>query len=205
MGFLIHFTWGWICSFLGTLPFGTINVSIAEEAIQKGVRIALFMSFGAAIVVFFHSYVALSFYNILANNPEVERSIIMWCIPVFFLIGLYYLFKKNNIAPKPYKKAATAIGIAKGFIVGSLNLIPIPYYVFIGGYLHNAGQIKLAPEFIAAFSSGVLVGSFVVFAIYSKLGQYIRNKSEKLSAYASKIVGLIFIAIAISQALRYYW
>ncbi len=205
MGFLIHFAWGWICSFLGMLPFGTVNVAIAETAIQKGVKIALFTAIGASVVVFFHSYLALSFYNILANNPALERSIIIWCIPIFFIIGLYYIFKKNNKKPKPRKKGETVIGVAKGFMLGSLNLIPIPYYVFIGGYLHNEGLIKLAPEFIAAFSSGVIFGSFAVFALYAKLGQYIRNKSERLSDSASKIVGLIFIAIAISQAFRYYW
>jgi threonine/homoserine/homoserine lactone efflux protein len=187
------------------LPFGTVNVAIAETAIQKGMKIALFTGMGASIVVFFHSYLALSFYNLLANNPELERSIIMWCIPIFFIIGLYYIFKKNNKKPKPRKKGATAIGMAKGFMLSSLNLIPIPWYVFIGGYLHNAGQIKLAPEFIAAFSCGVIFGSFAIFALYAKLGQYIRNKSEKLSGYASKIVGVIFIVIAISQSLRYYW
>lgn len=205
MGFLIHFAWGWICSFLGTLPFGTINVSIAEAAIKKGMRIALFMSIGASIVVFFHAYLALSFYNILTTNPILERTIIVTCIPIFLIIGVYYLFKKNNTMPKPTTKAASAIGVAKGFMLGSLNLIPIPYYVFIGGYLHNSGQIKLNPEFIAAFGCGVFVGSFAVFALYAKLGQYIRHKSEKLSKYASKIVGIIFIAIAISQAFRYYW
>lgn len=187
------------------LPFGTVNVAIAETAIQKGMKIALFTGIGASIVVFFHSYLALSFYNLLANNPEREAAIIMWCIPIFFIIGLYYIFKKNDKKPKPRKKGETVIGVAKGFMLGSLNLIPIPYYVFIGGYLHNAGFIKLAPEFIAAFSCGVIFGSFAVFTLYAKLGQYIRNKSEKLSAYAGKIVGLIFIAIAISQAFRFYW
>jgi threonine/homoserine/homoserine lactone efflux protein len=187
------------------LPIGTVNVAIAETAIKKGMKIALFTGIGASVVVFFHSYLALSFYNLLANNPALERSIVMWCIPLFFIIGLYYIFKKSNKTPKPAKKGATVIGVAKGFMLGSLNLIPIPYYVFIGGYLHNAGQIKLAPEFIAAFSCGVIFGAFAIFALYAKLGQYIRNKSERLSSYASKIVGLIFIAIAISQAFRYYW
>lgn len=205
MGFLIHFAWGWICSFIGTIPVGTINVAIAEAAIKKGMRIALFMGIGASTVVFFHSYLALSFYNLLNNNPALERSIIIVCIPIFFVIGLIYLFKKNNPMPKPPGKGSTAIGIVKGFVLGSLNLIPIAWYVFIGGYLYNKGQIKLDPEFIAAFGCGVAFGSFSAFALYAKLGQYIRHKSEKLSRYASKIVGLIFIAVAISQAFRYYW
>lgn len=91
-------------------------------------------------------------------------------------------------------------------------MIAIPYYVFIGGYLHTSNyfeklgiNIRLEAKFIAAFAFGVVIGSFMVFIIYAKLGQVIKNKSEKLSRYASKIVGAIFIAIAISQAFRYYW
>jgi hypothetical protein len=107
--------------------------------------------------------------------------------------------------PLPTTKASNAIGFMKGFMLSTLNLIAIPYYVFIGGYLASAKVISLKPEFILAFAVGVVGGSFLVFFLYAKLGQYIKQKSEKLSLYASKIVGLIFISIAVSQAIRYYW
>lgn len=184
---------------------GTINVSIAEESIRRGVRAGIIMSLGAAFVEFFQAYVALSFFNILSTNPEVERTIILICIPIFLVIGFYFLMKKNTVQTTPHTKASNVIGFAKGAMVTTLNLIAIPYYVFLGGYLHSAGLIRLEPEFIAAFSVGVVGGTFLVFLIYAKLGQYIRKKSEKLSKYASKVVGAIFILIAISQALRYYW
>ena len=75
----------------------------------------------------------------------------------------------------------------------------------MGGYLASSNYISLKAQFIAAFASGVVLGSFMTFFIYAKLGQVVKRKSEKLSVYAGKIVGLIFIIIAISQALRYYW
>ena len=184
---------------------GTINVSIAEESIRRGVRAGIIMACGAAFVEFFQAYIALSFFNILSTNPEVERTIIVICIPIFLVIGCYYLFKKNSINPSPTTRASHVIGFAKGVMVTAFNLIAIPYYVFLGGYLHSAGLIRLQPEFVAAFSVGVVGGTFLVFLLYAQLGQYIRRKSEKLSLYAGKLVGMIFIAIAISQAFRYYW
>lgn len=205
MGFLIHFAWGWICSFFGTIPFGTINVSITEAAIQRGVKVGIFMGIGASIVEFFQSYVALSFFNILKTNQDIEETIIMICIPIFLAVGIYYLFKKNASLPKPTNKASNVIGFAKGFMLSMFNLIAIPYYVFLGGYLASSDYIILKPEFIAAFSAGVVVGSFIVFLLYAKLGQYIRKKSERLSLYASKIVGAIFIALALSQMVRFWW
>jgi len=205
LGFLTHFIYGCIGSFLGTLPMGTINVSIAEESIRRGVRAGIIMACGAAFVEFFQAYIALSFFNILSTNPEVERTIILICIPIFLVIGFYYFFKKNSTKIKPTTKASHVIGFAKGVMVTTLNLIAVPYYVFLGGYLHSAGLIRLDPEFVAAFSVGVVGGTFLVFLLYAKLGQYIRRKSEKLSLYAGKVVGLIFIAIAVSQAFRYYW
>jgi threonine/homoserine/homoserine lactone efflux protein len=205
LGFLLHFAWGWLCSFLGTIPFGTINVSITEAAIKRGVRVGLFMGMGASLVEFFQSYVALAFFNILTTNPKVERTIIITCIPIFLVIGIFYLTKKSKVMPKPTTRAANAIGMAKGIMLSLFNLLAVPYYVFLGGYLASSNYINLRPEFIAAFSSGVVAGSFMIFVLYAKLGQYIRNKSERLSRYASKIVGAIFIVIAISQAIRYGW
>jgi threonine/homoserine/homoserine lactone efflux protein len=205
LGFLTHFFWGWLCSFFGTIPFGTINVSIAEASIRRGVRAGIAMGIGASLVEFFQSYIALSFFNILSTNPAMERTIIVTCIPIFLVIGVYYFFKKNTAMPSPTSKASHVIGMAKGFMLSTLNLIAIPYYVFLGGYLHSANIIRLEPQFIASFALGVVAGSFLVFLLYAQLGQYIRQKSDRLSHYASKIVGLIFIAIAISQAFRYYW
>lgn len=205
MGFLIHLAWGWLCSFIGTLPVGTINISIAEMAIVRGTRVAIYMAIGAAVVEFFQAYVALTFYHILTHNPAMERTIILICVPIFLLIGIYYLLKKKHTVLKPTTKAANVIGAAKGLVLSSLNMMAVPYYVFIGGYLASSNYISLRAEFIAAFSSGVVLGSFLTFFIYAKLGQVIKRKSEKMSLYASKIVGLIFIAIAISQAFRYYW
>ena len=174
-------------------------------AIQRGTRVAISMAIGAAIVEFFQSYIALTFYHILSHNEAMERTIILTCIPIFLLVGVYYLFKKNHDIPKPSFKAANVIGAAKGFIISSLNLMAIPYYVFIGGYLASSNYISLKAEFIASYSAGVVLGSFLTFFIYAKLGQAIKKKSEKMSLYASKIVGIIFIVIAISQAFRYYW
>ena len=205
MGFLIHFAWGWICSFFGTIPFGTINVSITEASIHRGVRVGIFMGIGASFVEFFQSYIALAFFNILKMNQEVEDTLIMICIPIFLAVGVYYLFKKNKPLPSATMKAANAIGFVKGSMLSIMNLIAIPYYVFIGGYLASSDYIILKAEFIAAFSAGVVVGSFIVFLLYAKLGQYIRKKSEKLSHFASKIVGAIFIALALSQMVRFWW
>jgi len=163
------------------------------------------MGIGASFVEFFQSYVALAFFNILTTNPKVERTIILTCIPIFLSVGIYYLFKKSTSMPIPTSKASHVIGAAKGFMLSAFNLIAVPYYVFLGGYLASSNYINLRPQFIAAFASGVVIGSFMVFCLYAKLGQYIRKKSERMSRYASKIVGLIFIVIAISQAIRYWW
>jgi threonine/homoserine/homoserine lactone efflux protein len=180
-------------------------VSITEASIQRGVRVGIFMGIGASIVEFFQSYVALAFFNILKTNQEMEETIIMICIPIFLAVGIYYLFKKNARVPTATTRAANVIGFARGFMLSALNLIAVPYYVFLGGYLASSDYIVLKPEFIAAFSGGVVVGSFIVFLIYAKLGQYIRKKSERMSLYASKIVGAIFIALALSQMVRFWW
>lgn len=205
MGFIVHFAWGWLCGFLGTLPFGTINVSIAEMAIQRGTRVAVAMAIGAAAVEFLQSYIALTFYNILTHNEEVENTIIMVSIPIFLLVGVYYLLKKKHPKPRPTHRAANVMGAAKGVVLSSVNMMAIPYFVFIGGYLASANYISLEASLIAAYSTGVVFGSFVTFFIYAQLGQVIKRKSEKMSKYASKMVGIIFIAIAVSQAIRYYW
>ncbi len=163
------------------------------------------MGLGASFVEYFQAYVALAFFNIINSNPNVERTIIITCIPIFLLVGFYYLLKEGSPMPAATSRAHHAMGFAKGFLLSAFNLLAIPYYVFLGGYLASANYINLKAGFIASFACGVAIGSFMVFILYAQLGKYIKTKSEKLSRYASKIVGLIFISIAVSQAVRYWW
>ncbi len=163
------------------------------------------MAAGAAFIEFFQAYIALTFYHILTHNEEIENMIIIISVPIFLLVGIYYFFKKNHTPLRPTARASNVIGAAKGIALSSVNLMALPYFVFIGGYLASSNHISLKADTIAAFSTGVVFGSFVTFLIYAKLGIVIKRKSEKMSQYASKVVGLIFIAIAISQAVRYYW
>ena len=132
-------------------------------AIQRGMRVAISMAIGAAAVEFLQSYIALSFYHILTHNEEMERSIIVICIPIFLIVGIYYLLKKHHHLPRPTTKAAHLMGAARGIVLSSVNLMAIPYFVVIGGYLASANYISLKAEFIAAFSSGVVLGSFITF------------------------------------------
>ena len=103
-------------------------------AIQRGTRVAISMAIGAALVEFFQSYIALSFYHFLTHNGDSQRRIILWCIPIFLVVGIYYILKKDHTVPAPTTRAANVIGAAKGIVLSSVNLMAIPYFVFIGGY-----------------------------------------------------------------------
>jgi threonine/homoserine/homoserine lactone efflux protein len=46
-------------SFIGSLPFGIINTTVAETTVRKGLRPGVAMSVGASLVEFFQAVLSL--------------------------------------------------------------------------------------------------------------------------------------------------
>jgi threonine/homoserine/homoserine lactone efflux protein len=194
-----HLVLGIVLSFVGLIPFGAINITTAEEAINKGMKSALLVAAGAAIVAFVQAFVALKFSSLFTENPTFDLIFRWVSIPVFIGISVYFLTKR----PKPKQAANPAAlkgGLLKGIIVSSLNMLAIPYWVFYTVYLTCMKWIDPGQNInILIFGIGVIIGSLFILAIYARMGVYTQKNAQRISKVASKGAGIIFLFFAVMQ------
>jgi len=204
MAILIHILLGIVLSFIGSIPFGTINVTVIETAILKGFRVAAWVVIGAAIIEFIQACVALLFSHFISQNPLTENILFWISIPIFIGLGIYYLRQKPSTrTPEELHGYAGGRGFLKGVIVSSLNVLAIPYWIFYGAYLSSLGWIDLEDRsMILVFSSGVLIGTITILLVYARLGIYAKARFSKLTTYISPAVGYFFFALALIQIVR---
>lgn len=69
MTLLSHFFIALGLSFIGSLPFGMINMTVAHTAIRKGMQAAIFTALGAALVELIQVFIALKFTWLLTKTP----------------------------------------------------------------------------------------------------------------------------------------
>jgi threonine/homoserine/homoserine lactone efflux protein len=168
MNLILPFFIGFFVAAIGIIPPGLINMTAAKVSLKDGRNEAVFFAIGATVIVFVQSFLALLFANFINNHPSVINSLQEIGLLIFISLTLYFLWK----AKKP-KNSKTEIKVRSktnrffyGMLMASLNLFPIPYYVFISITFATYGYFYFIPSFIYAFVAGAVTGTFLVFNLY---------------------------------------
>jgi threonine/homoserine/homoserine lactone efflux protein len=199
MNFFLPFVLGFCISFLAAILPGLINMTAAKISLQEGKTGALSFAFGAANIVFFQTFIAVLFARFISNHQEIVATLQEIAIFIFLGLSIYFFW----IAKKPKKiKTDTKVkGKSNRFFFGmllsSLNLLPIPFYVFASMSLAASGYFSFDKIPVATFVSGVVSGSFFVFYIYIVAFKKIEKKTEFLFNNINTIIGSVTTFIAI--------
>ncbi len=201
MEVLIHLTAGFLLSFIGSLPLGVINMTVAETTIHKGIRAALFVALGASLVEMGQAFFSVKFTNLFNENPNLLQTIEWIAIPIFLLLAIYYYFSTpSRQQPQGSKKSLSPF--PKGILVSLINVMVYPYWIFYGTYLAGEGIIYRTDAWIFIFSIGVLVGTFSLLMLYSFLSLKIIERIKKAAAWTNKIIAFIFLIFAVIQGIK---
>jgi len=208
MTILSHLLIGFGLSFIGSLPFGIINMTVAHTAIHRGITAALWMAFGAAFIEFFQVIVSLKFSWLFVKDGEVENILKMVAAAVLLSAGIYFFFFAKAIAPsadekKEPGKRRSAFG--KGMLVSTLNVMAIPFWIFYGALLTSYDLLKIGNTFVLVFASGTVMGTFSLLSVYAFLGDRILRKSEQITRWVNKFIGLVLMSFGMYEAWQVYF
>ncbi len=200
MNLILPFFLGFLVAAIGIIPPGLINMTAAKISLNEGRNEAMFFAFGATVTVFFQSYLALLFANFINSHPYIINSLQEIGLSVFISLTIYFLWK----AQKP-KNSTPEIKVRSktnrfffGIFLASLNLFPIPYYVFISITFATYGYFYFTFSFIYAFVAGAVSGTYLVFYLYilffkkrESKSSFLINNGNYIFAMLTGIVSII--------------
>ncbi len=199
---------GFLASFIGSLPIGMLNMTVMEISFSKSLKQGILFSAGAAFTEFFQALVAVKFSSWFLENPTVEMMIKLSVIPVLLIFGIIHLRKKLNDTSKKDNREEKYSGFTKGIFLSGINPISIPFWVFYAVWFQSMGWISFEMIPAIVFVIGITLGTFMCLSIYGKAGQYIFSRITVLNLWMNKIVGSIFIILALYQSvlmINTYW
>ncbi len=82
-----------------------------------------------------------------------------------------------------------------GVVISAFNLLAIPYWFAYVALLRVQGIWENGGEWV--FAAGVTLGTMVAMLLYALLGQLVLQRSAKVAKVANRVVGLMFLALAI--------
>lgn len=201
MTYLLPAILGFLLSFIGSLPLGIINMTVADTTIHRGMKAGVWVAIGASLVELIQSFIAIKFTWLFVDNSDLEFWMGIIALLVFWVLGIYYFFfaKASKSEVNIQNDGKKMPDFFRGILVSSMNVLVIPYWVFYGGYLSSQGWLVLENEVILVFVIGVMLGTFVLLLLYAKLGQLITNRATQLTKFVNKFIGVIFMLFGIYQ------
>ena len=211
MNVIIAFLLSTVLSAYGSLMLGLVNASVIETALTKNRKAALWLAFGGVLPEI--PYVLIAIWGVsYADVLQGYKSIITLAVGfIFMIIGIRYVFIKNETAPT--KEVTNETGghnyLYKGFLLALANPQLIFYWLtwllliqtgmvtdltdglirldFTGNYFYSTR---------IAFALGAVFGAFMVLWVYVKLASKYKDKLIHIMGNKLKvIVGLIFIGL----------
>lgn len=193
-----HLLVGLILSFIGSLPFGLINITTSKIGIEKGIRAALWFALGASIVELIQAFVSISFAGLMIKGSSLSNTFESFSFVLFLGLGIYYLFFIKTKAVKDnsqdLKKGRLIIS---GVSISALNFMVFPYWIFYFTYLKKQAILSFEYPMQAVFVLGVGTGTFLLLWLYAVLGKKLMQRFGLIDRYINRIIGIIFVALAV--------
>ena len=199
MLFFLPLVLGFCIAFLAVILPGLINMTAAKISLQEGKNVALSFALGASLIIFFQTFIAVLFARFISNHQEIVATLQEIGIFLFSLLSIYFFWIAKK--PKKIKTDSKVKGKSNRFFLGmllsTLNLLPIPFYVFASMSLSVSGYFSFDKIPVSSFVTGVVMGSFSVFYLYIVAFKKIEKKTDFLFKNINTIIGSVTTFMAV--------
>jgi len=184
---------GFAIASIGILPPGLINMTAAKVSVVDGRNEAISFAIGATVIVFFQTFIALQFAKFINSRQDILTLLQEIGLVLFLTITLFLFWsaRKPKKVKQEIKMHSKSNRFFLGMLLSTLNLFPIPFYVFVSVSLSTFGIFYFNSLFIYSFVSGVVLGSFTVFYLYILYFKNHQSKSDYLIKNGNYIIGSI--------------
>jgi threonine/homoserine/homoserine lactone efflux protein len=196
------FVTGTVFSFIGSIPPGTLNVSVLQLGLENKVNTALRFALAVAIVEYPYAWIAVEFEGWISSYPWMVANLQLITAITVTTLGLFTLWAARK--PSTFSVKFNESGFRRGLILSILNPMAIPYWTAATAYFRAQGWIDLSSKpLIHSYVFGTSVGAMLLLTLFTfmaaKLAPHIhQNKYLKMAP------GFIMLALGIYAFLRYF-
>ncbi|MEP0985933.1 LysE family transporter [Ekhidna sp.] len=191
-----------VVSYIGSIPPGTINVSVMQLAILNKRRAAVFFALAASLVEFLYAGVTVQFHIFLNNNEVIADYFRI--ITSIALIGLGFsnIFSKSTSSSvKVATKETGRHGFLRGLILGFLNPMTIPFWLAITTYLENDQWVDVEGYGFWLYLIGLSTGTFCLLLTVNASGKRFTKVADN-PFLVHKVPGFILLGLGVYFLLK---
>jgi threonine/homoserine/homoserine lactone efflux protein len=195
------FVIAFIFSFVGTIPPGTLSLSIIQLGLNHKINVAWRMALAAALIEYPYAWIAVEFHQFMTRSLEISHNFHLLTAIVMIALGVVSLWSAAR--PSKLSQRFEGSGFRRGMVLGLLNPMAIPFWIAITAYLKSHGWVDLSDKFeIHAYLVGVSSGTLVLFMVLAYLARSLVSHF-KTNGFLQRIPGALLILLGVYSFTEY--
>ena len=190
-----------LISFLGQLPFGNMNLTATQLAVQEGYGNAWKYSIGIVLIEMIYLRLALTAMDWVVKQNTVFMILSWLTVVVFLGLGILSLVmaRRQTKEKKGLLLNNTLNRFLLGVSVSAINPAQIPFWFIWSTYLIDNKVLQTSATHFNLFTGGAAVGSLAGLTLYVYGGKWVIQKMKASNKQLNIFMGIVFIAASLFQ------
>jgi threonine/homoserine/homoserine lactone efflux protein len=201
MEVLVTFLIAFLFSFIGTIPPGTMNLTIVQLGLEHKIDIAWRFAIASALVEYPYAWLAIEFESMITSSPVITENFQLITAIVMILLGLASLWSAKK--PTAMYQKFNESGFRRGLILGILNPQALPFWLGVTAYLKSQHWISLSDSYtVHAYLFGVSLGALALLISLAYLAKKIITQFRE-NQHLKKVPGYTLLLLGFYALIVY--
>jgi threonine/homoserine/homoserine lactone efflux protein len=195
------FLLGFILSFIGSIPPGTLNLAVLQLGMEYKIKAALRFALAVAIIEYPYAWIAVVFEDWVTASPIIVDNFQLITAIVMLVIGAFSVWSARK--PSEFSVRFNESGFRRGLVLSILNPMAIPFWIAYTAFLKSQGWIDLSSQwFVHSYVLGTSIGVMALLTLFAflarRLASYVKdNRIVKL------VPGITLLLLGIYAFINY--
>ena len=194
---------GFVFSFLGSIPPGTLNLMVLQLGLERKVKTALRFALAVSIVEYPYAWIAVAFEQVITSSPTIMKNFELWGAIIMTTIGVVSLWTVRK--PSTISVKLQDSGFRRGLILSILNPQAIPFWIALTAYLKFQGWIDISTGWrLHSYILGTSIGAMALLTLLALLAKRVAS-SFRDNRIIRMIPGLVLLSLGLITFIRYFF
>ena len=196
------FLMGTFWSFLGSVPPGTLNLSVLQLGLNGKTNTAWRFALAVTIIEYPYTWLAIQFEYWITSSPLIIQNFKLITAVVMTTIGIGNLWTARKPAGSMQKFQLS--GFRRGLILSILNPMALPFWIGVTAYLKAQGWIDLSTTlWLHSYVFGTSVGVLLLLGLFIVLAKHLAGYANQ-NSWVKLIPGITLLGLGIYAFIRYF-
>ena len=195
---LLYFLVGAITCFIGTLPFGPINLTVVKTTVDYDRRRGSQVALAASLVEILEALVAIVFGLVISTFLQTN-VIFNGVIALAFIALAVFIFTRKSRPVLQDQGVGSRSFFGQGLLIAVLNPQAIPFWIFALAAISQYFVFEYVGIYLLSFLAGVFVGKLLALTGFVIVSEFLRTHLQTSAQLVNRLLAAVLLIIGISQ------